>query len=79
MSSKGRRSYGSRVAEIAKRVQKNGSVTVEDLVKDWLLEHSYVRRLCRMAALKYPYLEFDPTYDETRFKVIEEVKQSGTG
>jgi len=59
-----RRSYRERLREISELVNDRGVITVADLVRRWELEPTYVRRLVRMALMKYPYLRFDAETDE---------------
>jgi len=59
-----RRSYSERLREICDLVNKHGVITVADLVRRWELEPTYIRRLVRMALMKYPYMQFDAETDE---------------
>jgi hypothetical protein len=65
-------SYETRIKQLLDEVNKKGQVSLDDLVKKWLLDPAYIKRLIRMAMVKYSFLYYD---DENEvLKIKEEAK-----
>jgi hypothetical protein len=65
-------SYETRIKQLLDEVNKKGQVSLDDLVKKWLLDPAYIKRLIRMAMVKYQFLYYD---DENEvLKIKEEAK-----
>jgi hypothetical protein len=64
-------SYETRIKQLLDEVNKKGQVSLDDLVKKWLLDPAYIKRLIRMAMVKYQFLYYD---DENEVLKIKEGK-----
>jgi hypothetical protein len=64
-------SYETRIKQLLDEVNKKGQVSLDDLVKKWLLDPAYIKRLIRMAMVKYSFLYYD---DENELLKIKEGK-----
>jgi hypothetical protein len=70
-------SYETRIKQLLDEVNKKGQVSLDDLVKKWLLDPAYIKRLIRMAMVKYQFLYYD---DENELlKIKEEAKNEKKG
>jgi hypothetical protein len=63
--------YETRIKQLLDEVNKKGQVSLDDLVKKWLLDPAYIKRLIRMAMVKYQFLYYD---DENEVLKIKEGK-----
>jgi len=55
--------YEVRIKELIQLVNQKGQIQLDELVKKWMLDPAYIKRLIRMAMVKYSYLVYDDSLE----------------
>ena len=60
--------YEARIKELIQLVNQKGQIQLDELVKKWMLDPAYIKRLIRMAMAKYEYLYWNDSLEILEIK-----------